>query len=105
MAETLLTLEGCPCLSLGTQTPISNIARASNVYRADIVALSFTSSISGNAVIKGLNELRQALPQTVEIWAGGHCPALQRRDAPHVQRIGALSEIQAQIARWRSQQT
>lgn len=105
MAETILTLEGCPCLSLGTQTPIHNIVRAATAYRADIVALSFTASISANAVFNGLAELRQALPATVGIWAGGHCPALQRRDAPGVQRIGALSDIQTQIAHWRAVQT
>jgi MerR family transcriptional regulator, light-induced transcriptional regulator len=105
MAETFLALGGCPCLSLGTQTPVSDISRAATTYRADIVALGFTASGNVNAVINSLIELRQALPEAVDIWAGGQCPTLQRRDAPSVLRIGALPEIQAQLAHWRAAHT
>lgn len=105
MAETLLTLGGSPCLSLGTQTPIPDIGRAASAYRADIVALSFTANVKPKTVFNGLIELRQALPEAVEIWVGGQCPTLQRRDAPAVQRIRALSEIQTQMLRWRAAHT
>ncbi len=101
MAETLFALQGCACLSLGTQTPVPDIARAAAAYNADIVALSFTASINANVAFAGLIELRQTLPAPIEIWAGGNCPSLQRRNAPRVQQIGKLSEITTQIEAWR----
>ncbi len=100
MAETMFTLRGCACLPLGTQTPVPDIARAAMAYKADIVALSFTTSINANAAFSGLIELRQILPESIDIWVGGSCPSLQRRNAPKVQKIGKLSEINTQIECW-----
>jgi methylmalonyl-CoA mutase cobalamin-binding subunit len=102
MAETFLTLGGSACLSLGTQTPIADISRAVIAYRADIVALGFTDGSNVNATHNNLIELRHLLPEAVDIWAGGQCQALQRRDAPKVLRIGSLPEIQVQLAHWRA---
>lgn len=101
MAETLFALQECACLSLGTQTPVPDIARAAAAYKADIVALSFTSSINANVAFAGLIELRQTLPESIEIWVGGNCPSLQRRNPPGVQKIATLAEITAQIETWR----
>jgi len=101
MAETLFALQGCACLSLGTQTPVPDIARAAVAYKADIVALSFTASINANVAFAGLIELRQTLPESIEIWVGGNCPSLQRRNPPGVQKIATLAAITAQIETWR----
>ena len=103
MAETLFSLEGCKCLSLGAQTPIWDIVLAATAHRADIVALSFTASLNPNLVINGLDELRQKLPRSVEIWAGGHCPVLHRKDLAGVVAVAELDGMREQIARWRSQ--
>lgn len=102
MAETLFALQGCACLPLGTQTPVPDIARAATAYGADIVALSFTASINANVAFAGLVELRQTLPESIEIWVGGICPSMHRRTAPKVQQIGHLSEITAHIEAWRA---
>ena len=47
MAEALMTLESCRCLSLGTQTPIADIVAAAAAHRIDVVALSFAQSLAG----------------------------------------------------------
>ena len=44
MAEALMTVEACRCLSLGVQTPIDDIVAASRAHRIDVVALSFSES-------------------------------------------------------------
>jgi MerR family transcriptional regulator, light-induced transcriptional regulator len=102
MAQTMFALQGCTCLSLGTQTPVPDIASAAAAYKADIVALSFTTSISANVAFAGLIELRQTLPASIEIWVGGNCPSLQRRNAPQVQQIGMLSDITTHVEAWRT---
>lgn len=102
MAQTMFALQGCACLSLGTQTPVPDIANAAMAYKADIVALSFTSIINANVAIAGLMDLRQTLPDSIEIWVGGNCPSLQRKNASKVQQVGKLSDINSQIERWRA---
>jgi DNA-binding transcriptional MerR regulator/methylmalonyl-CoA mutase cobalamin-binding subunit len=102
MAEALLALEGCHCTSLGTQTPIGDIALAAATQGTDIVALSFSACLNPNQVLEGLAELRARLSPETEIWAGGRCPILQRRPPKNVTVLGGLTEIREVLAAWRS---
>ena len=101
MVECLLALEGCRCLSLGTQTPLPDIAKAAQAHQVDIVALSFSLSLNANQVSDGLSELRQQLPQLAQIWAGGRNPVLRRRTIEGVTVMGALELIPGQVRDWR----
>ena len=101
MAEALLELNGCRCVSLGTQTPIREVVRAAVAQRADIVALSFSASLNPNLVVDALAELRGQLPAHIEIWVGGRCPILKRRPPTDVTVLGDLAEIHDALARWR----
>lgn len=98
MAEAILALEGCACLSLGVQTPVLETARAASALRADIVALGFAGSLGLKQVLDSLGELRAALPGTVEIWAGGNAPGLQRRPMDGVRLLDALGQIPEALA-------
>jgi DNA-binding transcriptional MerR regulator/methylmalonyl-CoA mutase cobalamin-binding subunit len=71
MAEATFALEGATCISLGTETPLLDIARAASAYGAGVVALSFSSAYPRRQVAPALVQLRQALPGGVELWAGG----------------------------------
>jgi methanogenic corrinoid protein MtbC1 len=101
MAEAILALEGCRCVSLGVQTPIWDIVLAASAHRADVVALSFSATVNPNQVLDSLTELRQKLPRETAIWAGGNCPILQRRPPPEVTVLNELIDIQPAIRRWR----
>lgn len=101
MAEAILALEGCRCVSLGVQTPIWDIVLASSAHRADVVALSFSATVNPNQVLDSLAELRQKLPPETAIWAGGNCPILQRRPPQDVTVLNELIDIQPAIRRWR----
>ena len=103
MAEALFLLDGCRCISLGTQTPIWDIVLAANSQRADIVALAFTAVLSPAVVTEGLAELRGKLPRTVEIWAGGAAPVLHRRPTPGVMALASLAQIATETRRWRAE--
>jgi methanogenic corrinoid protein MtbC1 len=101
MAEAILALEGCRCVSVGTQTPVWDIARAAAALQAQIVALSFTGCISPNQVSDALAELRVKLPPAVELWAGGSAPVLQRRPLSGVRAVPRLEGVGAALAEWR----
>lgn len=98
MAEAILALEGCTCLSLGVQTPVLETAKAATALRADVVALGFAGSLGLKQVLDSLAELRAALPGPVQIWAGGNAPGLQRRAMDGVRLIDALAEIPEALA-------
>lgn len=101
MAEAMLTLEGCPCVNLGTQTPPWDIVLAARACEIDIVALSFTACLNPNQVIEGLTELRAKLPPRVDLWAGGGAPVLHRRRLAGVQPFATLETVPAALAAWR----
>jgi len=101
MAEAILALDGCRCVSLGVQTPVWDIVLAATAHRADVVALSFTGVVNQNQVLDSLTELRQKLPPTVELWVGGNCPILQRRPPPGIRVLADLQAIHPAIRRWR----
>lgn len=103
MAESMLALEGCRCISLGTQTPLRDIAQAVVAHSVDVVALSFSVSMNAKQAMDGLAELRQLLPPSVEVWAGGQCAALQRREQTHAVVLRDLVSISHEIKRWRTE--
>lgn len=71
MARVVLADNGAECLYLGAQVPTLELAQAATACGADIVALSFSFAFPGRKVRPELTRLRQSLPDSVEIWAGG----------------------------------
>ncbi|MBX3643443.1 MAG: MerR family transcriptional regulator [Rubrivivax sp.] len=102
MAEAMLVLQGCHCLSLGVQTPLAEVPAAARAHRADAVALSFSALMSPRAVLDALVELRSTLPLEVQLWAGGDAPVLRRRAIEGVLAIAALEAIGEHAQRLRS---
>ena len=91
MVAALFSLEGAQCISLGTQTPVQVIAQAAVAQRVDIVVLSFSKAYPTRRILPALEELRQQLPDDVEIWAGGG--GVERLSAPaHTARLMSQME-------------
>jgi DNA-binding transcriptional MerR regulator/methylmalonyl-CoA mutase cobalamin-binding subunit len=108
MAECAMVLEGCDTVNLGVQTPVPDIVAASRACRADVVALSFTALQNARDVRAALARLRELLPATVDLWAGGHCPVLyqparglRRHQAPAFRPMARLEDIAWAVAQWR----
>lgn len=109
MAECFMVLEGCQTVPLGTQTPLPDIVRASRTSGADVLALGFTAIQNPRDVRAALAQLRERVPASVEIWAGGRCPTLYRPwrgapkpDEPAFWPMGKLEDIPVAVARWRA---
>jgi MerR family transcriptional regulator, light-induced transcriptional regulator len=102
MAEALMTLQACRCLSLGTQTPVADVAAAAAAHRIDVVALSFAEGLAAAQALPALAELRARLPATVEIWAGGRSAALRGLPLAGIRVMTGLDEIAGAVARWRA---
>ena len=102
MAECMFALNGCRCIPLGVQVPVADIAKAASAHQANLVALSFSSSLNPNHVLDGLKELRRLLPQATGIWAGGGNAVLQRRPPEGVLVVQGLEDISRQVQTWRA---
>jgi MerR family transcriptional regulator, light-induced transcriptional regulator len=100
MAEAILALEGCRCISLGVQTPVWDIVRGAIALDVEVVALSYTGCTNPNNVIDGLVELRSKLPPTIDLWAGGSAPVLQRRAIDGLRVIPTLQQLAPVLADW-----
>jgi methylmalonyl-CoA mutase cobalamin-binding subunit len=101
MAEATLSLCGAQCTMLGVQTPIGEIVLAARAHRADVVALSFSMAMPTLQVKSGLQQLRQALPQDVALWAGGSGVARLRKPEDGMQYLGPLSDLTEAVRVWR----
>jgi MerR family transcriptional regulator, light-induced transcriptional regulator len=103
MAQAMFMMQGCPCLSLGTQLPLADLARAAGAHGSDIVALSFSAAHPVQQVLDGLTELRRLLPVACEIWAGCPTAAVKRRGAPGVLVFDRMEDIELAVQHWRAQ--
>lgn len=101
MVEALLQLEGCHCVSLGTQTPVADIIQAAQAHSVDVVALSFSNVHKAAVVQTSLRELRVQLPVITELWVGGACNALYQKEVSGLKAMRHLSDLQPQVAEWR----
>jgi len=100
MVETLFALEGAECIPLGTQMPLLDIGSAAGAYRADVVALSFSSAFPVRQIAGLLQQLRMVLPEGIELWAGG---GGGRRLTPPsgVRLLDSLEEALDALRAWR----
>jgi methanogenic corrinoid protein MtbC1 len=100
MVESVLSLKGCRCVSLGTQTPLRDIVQAAISLRVDVVGLSFSLNMNPNHIVDGLTELKLLLPEHIEIWVGGQAPVLRRRVVGSIRVIQDLAAIDAAVEAW-----
>ena len=101
MAEAMLALDACQCVSLGVETPVYDLVQAVSIHKAQIVVLCFSDSSNPGDLLGGLEQLRQALPVQVEIWVCGQCQALTRKPVAGVLAVPALESVAEELDRWR----
>ncbi|HKP66655.1 MAG TPA: MerR family transcriptional regulator, partial [Casimicrobiaceae bacterium] len=98
----LLVPEGALCVSLGPQTPLEEIRRASVAHKADIVALSFSAAFPLRQATDGLANLRRQLPAAVALWAGGEMTRRVRKSLPGVTLLPELATAVTALRNWRT---
>jgi methanogenic corrinoid protein MtbC1 len=102
MVESLLVVEGVHCISLGTQTPIDDIRRATLAHKAHILAVSFSGAFPLRQAVDGLAALRRQIPPQVTIWAGGKMTRRIRKTLPGVVLIPDLASTMGALKSWRA---
>ena len=100
MLEAVLALEGAHCVPLGTQVPLLEVVDAVAAHQVDVVALSFSAAFPARQAAALLQQLRRALPDRTDLWAGG--AGMHRAAAPEgVMCMASLDDAIAGVHRWR----
>jgi hypothetical protein len=104
MAECHFALESCSRFVLGTSTPISDIVQAVQKLQIDVLALSFSPYATRKDVVGHLQQLREQLPLSVDIWVGGSGAHAQSRFVPEgLVLLRKAADVSVQLAHWRRQ--
>lgn len=93
MVEVVLRLEGCTVISLGTETPLPDIAAAARAHQAQVVALSFSVAYSSARAQEDVSTLQAMLPAGTALWAGGQAMHDQR-PSDGVTLMKSLQDVQ-----------
>lgn len=102
MVETLLAAERIPCISLGTQTPLADIAGAASAHRADIVALSFSARFPLRSAAASIASLHNVLAGSATLWIGGRLVSRLKQLPAGVCRIQKLDDVLPALETWRA---
>jgi len=102
MVEAMMVPEGAHCISLGPQTPLEDIRRASLAHKVQIVALSFSAAFPLRQATDGLLTLRRQLPSQISLWAGGEMTRRVRKTMPGIVLIPDLASTINALRSWRS---
>jgi len=98
MAQAVLADQGAECIDVGANVPLSDLEMAVGGTQADILALSFSFAYPQWRVRPILRHLRERLPATVEIWAGGAGAAFIKRPPRGVRVFSNLHDASAALA-------
>lgn len=101
MAQAVLADQGADCIDIGPHIPPGDLEMAVRGCKADIVALSFSFAYPKWRVRPMLLGLRERLPASVEIWAGGAGAACIRRAPEGVSIFSDLNEPVLALQRMR----
>lgn len=102
MAQACLLAAHARCISLGPQTPISQILEAAHAQAVDAVGLSFSENFKLAAAQQVLRQLRSGLDSRIQLWAGGSLWARVRAIIPGVTFVPRLSQIEALVIEYRA---
>lgn len=91
IVEALLALRGIRVISLGAQTPLTDLAAAARAHGADIVALSFSGAFPTRQLLPVVSQLRNLLPTSTRIWIGGTGCRRFAKPLPGVERLEDLT--------------
>jgi MerR family transcriptional regulator, light-induced transcriptional regulator len=100
MAQAWLAAEDIECISLGTQTPASEVVAAARDIKADVVGLSFSRIQSTHRARAALASLRTLLDRPIVVWAGGSIWRQARKKIAGVEYIVDFADLSRALARW-----
>jgi DNA-binding transcriptional MerR regulator len=93
MVAAMLSSHGLSLINIGGEVPMDQIVAAVEQFRADVVGLTFSGAYQYKNIRLHLTELRELLPEDVEIWTGGEGVRRLRKLPNGVTRFMTLEKL------------
>jgi DNA-binding transcriptional MerR regulator len=93
MVAAILSSHGITAINLGSEVPMEQIGAAVKQFRADIVGITFSGAYQYRNIRPHLIELRQLIPDDVEVWTGGEGVHRLRKLPQGITKIKTLDRL------------
>lgn len=93
MIAGLLTETGVNCINLGAEVPMGQISRAVEQFQPDIVGITFSGAYPYNNIRPDLLELRELIPENIQLWTGGEGVRRLRKLPKTIRKFTSLDEL------------
>ena len=103
MLQSILSLAGARCISLGTETPIGDLVAAAKNHTVQVLALSFSIAFPIRRIDAFLDQIRAELPTNIDVWAGGAAIDRIRRELPGIKTFATLEAAGAGVLTYLNQ--
>ncbi len=93
MVAAMLSSHGISVINIGGEVPMDQIVAAVEQFHADIVGITFSGAYQYKNIRPHLRELRELLPEDVEIWTGGDGVHRLRKLPVGVTKFNSLEKL------------
>ncbi len=93
MVAAMLSSHGISAINIGAEVPMDQIAAALEQFHADIVGITFSGAYQYKSIRPHLYELRELIPEDVEIWTGGEGVRRLRKLPVGVTKFNTLEKL------------
>jgi cobalamin-dependent methionine synthase I len=94
MVGALLSAQNISLVNLGAEVPIDQIKSAADKFRVDSVGITFSGAYQYNQIREDITELRDLIPEDIDIWVGGEGVRRLRKLPVGVTKFKSLENLQ-----------
>jgi len=93
MVSALLSVHNICSINLGAEVPMDQIRYAADKFHVDTIGITFSGAYQYNHIRDDLQEMRDLIPDDVNIWIGGEGVRRLRKLPPGVTKFMSLEKI------------
>ena len=93
MVAAMLSSHGVSTINIGAEVPMDQIGHAVEQFHADIVGITFSGAYQYKNIRPHLIELRELIPDDIEIWTGGEGVRRLRKLPVGITKFSTLEKL------------
>ena len=93
MVSALLSSRNISVVNLGAEVPVDQLISAVDRYEADILGVTFSGAYQYENIRSDINELRDSIPEGVDIWMGGEAVKRMRKVPLGVTKFTSMDKL------------
>ena len=93
MAAAMLSSHGVSTINIGAEVPMDQIGHAVEQFNVDIVGITFSGAYQYKNIRPHLIELRELIPDDIEIWTGGEGVRRLRKLPVGITKFSTLEKL------------